>query len=134
MTENLPLAAAQLTAALADPAGTPSHPVIFLILGVVTFALHIGAVAVLLGSTGVALYGRIKGGEHWLRLSSTMAFTAKASTGAAIVLGVAPLLFVQVIYDPFWYSSSMISAVWTLVFLGLLLVGYLALYLSLIHI
>lgn len=128
MTENLPLAAAQLTAALADPAGTPSHPVIFLILGVVTFALHIGAVAVLLGSTGVALYGRIKGGEHWSRLSSTMAFTAKAATGAAIVLGVAPLLFVQVIYDPFWYSSSMISAVWTLVFLGLLLVGYLALY------
>ena len=129
MTENLPLAGAQmLTAALADPAGAPSHPAIFLVLGVVTFALHIAAVALLLGSTGVAVYGGWRGGPHWQRLGATMAFTAKTSMAAAIVLGVAPLLFVQVIFDPFWYATSMLSAVWTLVFLAALLVSYLALY------
>ena len=129
MTENLPLAGAQmLTAALADPAGAPSHPAIFLVLGVVTFALHIAAVALLLGSTGLAGYGGWRGGPHWQRLGATMAFTAKTSMAAAIVLGVAPLLFVQVIFDPFWYATSMLSAVWTLVFLAALLVSYLALY------
>lgn len=119
---------ALMTAALADPAGAPSHPAIFLVLGVVTFALHIAAVAILLGSTGLALYAKIRTGDNWLRLGSTMAFTAKAAAGAAIVLGVAPLLFVQVIFDPFWYASSMISAVWTLIFLALLMAGYLMLY------
>lgn len=128
MNETLNNAAAQMTAALADPAGVPSHPVIFLVLGVVTFALHIAAVAVLLGSTGLALYARMKGGEMWNRLGSTMAFTAKAAVGAAIVLGVAPLLFVQVIYDPFWYSTSMLSAGWTIIFLAVLMAAYLALY------
>ena len=128
MNENLTTAAAAMTAALADPAGAPSHPAIFLVLGVVTFALHIAAVSILLGSTGLALFARYKATDDWLRLGSTMAFTAKAATGAAIVLGVAPLLFVQVIFDPFWYASSMLSAVWTLVFLGLLMIGYLALY------
>lgn len=128
MNENLTTAAAAMTAALADPAGAPSHPAIFLVLGVVTFALHIAAVSILLGSTGLALFARYKATDYWLRLGSTMAFTAKAATGAAIVLGVAPLLFVQVIFDPFWYASSMLSAVWTLVFLGLLMIGYLALY------
>ncbi len=126
MNENLTIAA--MTAALADPAGAPSHPLIFLILGVVTFALHIAAVSVLLGSTGLALVARFKGTDHWLRLGATMSFTAKAAVGAAIVLGVAPLLFVQVVFDPFWYASSMLSAVWTLVFLLLLVIGYLALY------
>ena len=128
MNENLTTAVAAMTAALADPAGAPSHPAIFLVLGVVTFALHIAAVSILLGSTGLALFARYKATDYWLRLGSTMAFTAKAATGAAIVLGVAPLLFVQVIFDPFWYASSMLSAVWTLVFLGLLMIGYLALY------
>lgn len=75
-------------------------------LGVVTFALHIAAVSILLGSTGLALFARYKATDDWLRLGSTMAFTAKAATGAAIVLGVAPLLFVQVIFDPFWYAPA----------------------------
>ena len=93
MNENLTTAVAAMTAALADPAGAPSHPAIFLVLGVVTFALHIAAVSILLGSTGLALFARYKATDDWLRLGSTMAFTAKAATGAAIVLGVAPLLF-----------------------------------------
>lgn len=110
MNENLTTAAAAMTAALADPAGAPSHPAIFLVLGVVTFALHIAAVSILLGSTGLALFARYKATDYWLRLGSTMAFTAKAATGAAIVLGVAPLLFVQVIFDPFWYALGRLDS------------------------
>jgi hypothetical protein len=36
--------------ALRDPAGVPSHPLVFLLLGVLTFALHIAAVQVMLGA------------------------------------------------------------------------------------
>lgn len=34
----------------------------------------------------------------------------------------------QVIYDPFWYTSNVISAWWLLGFLAILTVAYLALY------
>ena len=40
--------------ALTDPAGAPAHPLIFLVLGVVTFALHLTAVNVMLGTLGLA--------------------------------------------------------------------------------
>jgi hypothetical protein len=42
----------------------------------------------------------------------------------AIVLGVAPLLFYQVIYDPLWYTSANLSAWWYILFIVFLLVGY----------
>ncbi|MFR6359620.1 MAG: hypothetical protein ACLUNV_08405 [Sutterella wadsworthensis] len=43
--------------ALTDPAGAPAHPLIFLVLGVVTFALHLTAVNVMLGTLGLAAWG-----------------------------------------------------------------------------
>jgi hypothetical protein len=46
----------------------------------------------------------------------------------AIVLGVAPLLFVQVIYDPFGYTSNVLSACRVIGFILILLVGYTLLY------
>lgn len=113
---------------LMDPAGAPAHPAIFLILGIVTFALHITAVALMLGTLALSLRGMLVKDDYSRRLAAPLAFTAKVSVAVAIVLGVAPLLFVQVIYDPFWYTSNVLSAVWTIVFLGLLMVGYLALY------
>ena len=43
--------------ALRDPAGVPSHPALFLVLGVLTFALHIAAVQVTLGAGTLTLGG-----------------------------------------------------------------------------
>lgn len=118
----------QLFLALMDPAGAPAHPLVFLVLSVVTFALHIAAVALLLGSLALAIRCAFSKSGPSFRLARPMAFTAKVSVAIALVLGVAPLLFVQVVYDPFWYTSSMLSAWWTLGFLGFLLLGYLAIY------
>lgn len=114
--------------AMMDPAGAPAHPLIFLVLGVVTFALHITAVNVMLGSLGLAAWGAFSKNPYWQRFSGALATTAKVSVSLAIVLGVAPLLFVQVVYDPFWYTSNVISAWWLLGFLGILTVAYLMLY------
>lgn len=46
----------------------------------------------------------------------------------AIVLGVAPLLFIQVIYDPFWYTANAISVWWAMAFLLVITLGFLSLY------
>ncbi len=114
--------------ALRDPAGIPSHPIIFLVLGVLTWALHIAAVQVMLGASALTLYGAFSRDAHWRRLAAAMITTAKVAVSVAIVLGVAPLLFVQVIYDPFWYTSNVLSARWVIGFIVILILAYLAMY------
>jgi len=120
--------------AMRSPAGVPSHPVIFLALGVLTWALHILAVHVVLGGGFLSMAGLLKrGNAHWQRLSAMMLDHAKIGVSIAIVVGVAPLLFVQVIYDPFWYVSNVLSARWAIGFILLLLLGYWALWLHYAH-
>ena len=114
--------------ALRDPAGVPSHPIIFLVLGVVTFALHMAAVQVMLGAGVLTLRGAFSAERYWRRLAAAMLTTAKIAVSVAIVIGVAPLLFVQVVYDPFWYTSNVLSAWWVIGFILLLIAGYIALY------
>ncbi|MDO9251209.1 MAG: hypothetical protein Q7U48_06605 [Hydrogenophaga sp.] len=114
--------------ALRDPAGVPSHPLVFLVLGVLTFALHIAAVQVMLGAATLTLRGAFSASQHWRRLAAAMITTAKIAVSVAIVIGVAPLLFVQVVYDPFWYTSNVLSAWWVIGFIVLLIAGYIALY------
>ena len=86
--------------ALRDPAGIPSHPIVFLMLGVLTLALHLAAVHVMLGAGALTLRGAFSASPHWRRLAAAMLSTSKIAVSVAIVLGVAPLLFVQVVYDP----------------------------------
>jgi hypothetical protein len=115
---------------LTDPMGVPFYPVVFQALMVLTFALHILFVNLALGTTCLAVIGRLKGGPRWGRLAGGVAQAATASVSGAILLGVAPLLFVQVIYDPFWYASSNLSAAWAIGFVFILMAGYSSLYLA----
>ncbi|WP_028488836.1 hypothetical protein [Thiothrix lacustris] len=114
--------------ALRDVAGVPSHPVLFLILGVLTFALHILTVQVMLGASGLVIWGALSKDAYKRQLAQAMLGTAKIAVSVAVVLGVAPLLFVQVIYDPFWYTSNVLSATWVIGFIVILTVGYLLMY------
>ncbi|OYY73010.1 MAG: hypothetical protein B7Y40_10655 [Gammaproteobacteria bacterium 28-57-27] len=114
---------AQALYALRDVAGVPTHPVVFLILGVVTFALHIAAVQIMLGASGLTIWGALSKDSHQRRLAQSMVMVSKVMLSIAIVIGVAPLLFVQVTYDPFWYTSNVLSAWWVIGFLLFLTVG-----------
>ncbi|MDD2893066.1 MAG: hypothetical protein PHF20_03960 [Halothiobacillaceae bacterium] len=114
---------AQALYALRDVAGVPTHPVVFLILGVVTFALHIAAVQIMLGASGLTIWGALSKDSHQRRLAQSMVMVSKVMLSIAIVIGVAPLLFVQVTYDPFWYTSNVLSAWWVIGFLVFLTVG-----------
>lgn len=119
---------AEALLALRDPAGVPSHPLVFLLLGVLTFALHIAAVQVMLGSGALVLAGAFRADARWRRLAAGMLATSKIAVSVAIVIGVAPLLFVQVVYDPFWYTSNVLSAWWVIGFIVILIAGYSAMY------
>ena len=109
-----------------DPAGIPASPRLFQLLMVLTWALHIAFVHLALGACALAIYAfhRRAAGPFWERLSMAMTQVAKISISLLIVLGVAPLLFTQTIYDPQWYASNVLSARWAIIFIFSLIVGY----------
>lgn len=109
---------------LQDPMGIPFYPIIFQILMVLTFTLHIIFVNFTLGTSFIAIYGHFKGEEFWKRLSRAMAKAVPAMVSMAMVMGVAPLLFVQVVYDPFWYTSNILSAIWVIGFIFVMMIAY----------
>ena len=95
---------------------------------VLTFALHILFINFTLGASFLAVYGHFKNGENWKRLSRATAKAANISISTAMLLGIAPLLFVQVIYDPFWYASNALSAAWVIAFILIMMAAYSSLY------
>ena len=114
--------------ALRNPAGIPTYPIIFIGLAVLTFAMHILFVQLMLGTSAMTIFGAFSKNPYWRRLAAAMLEVSKVSVSVAIVIGVAPLLFVQVIYDPHWYTSNVLSAYWVIGFIVILIFAYWALY------
>ena len=114
--------------ALRNPAGVPTYPIIFVGLGVLTFALHILFVQMMLGTSVITIFGAFNTNPYWRRLAAAMLEVSKISVSVAIVVGVAPLLFVQVVYDPHWYTSNVLSANWVIGFIIILIFAYWAMY------
>jgi hypothetical protein len=114
--------------AMRDPAGLPSPAIIFDFFLVLTFALHILLVNLVIGSALLILYGRFSSNPNAKLLSQSLSRLLVNSLSWAIVLGVAPLLFVQVIYDPFWYIANTISAWWALGFLAFIALAFILAY------
>lgn len=112
--------------AMRDPAGVPAPPVLFQALMVLTWTLHIAFVHLTLGSAALAIFAfhRRGRGPYWERLSMAMTKAAKVGVSLLIVLGVAPLLFTQVIYDPQWYASNVLSGRWAIGFIFTLIIAY----------
>lgn len=103
-----------------DPAPIPGPVWLFHVLWVVTFLLHMLSVNVLLGGSVLAtLAGTGK--------KPIQTFFVNANSWAisfAITFGIAPLLFVQVLYGRFFYTATILVAGSWLGMLGLLMIGY----------
>lgn len=110
--------------AMADPAGAPFYPVVMQILQVLTWALHMIFVWTSIGGLLYAIYGFSRKDENHQRLGRAMLDLSKVSVSLAILIGIAPLLFYQVIYDPLWYASANLSGSWYIAFIVFLLIGY----------
>ncbi len=101
-----------------DPNPLPAPFWVFKILLVVTFFLHILAMNSMLGGALVALAAkwRSRTAEYGNRAFFDVAHKLPSLLAATISLGIAPLLFVQVLYGQFFYTSSIIVAwAWFLV-------------------
>ncbi len=115
---------------VADPSPLPAPYWIFKLLLDLTFFLHILAMNLLLGGGILALLAKWKSNasEYAERLFYEISRMLPSILPATITLGVAPLLFVQVLYGQFFYTSSIIVAWPWLLVLGLLTVAYYGFY------
>ncbi len=114
-----------------DPIPLPAPFWLFKILLVLTFVLHIVAMNFLLGGGVLAAFARFRAGnnEFYQRLFQDVSRKIPSLMAATITLGIAPLLFVQVLYGQFFYSSSVLIG-WPWFFVLILLtVAYYGFYL-----
>jgi len=110
-----------------DPNPLPAPYWVFKLLLLVTFFLHIIAMNFMLGGAVLAVLSRLKMFRHEYsdRLFRDVAKKLPVFLPATITLGIAPLLFVQVIYGQFFYTSSILVAwPWFLVLVFLTVAYY----------
>jgi len=111
-----------------DNFGLPFYPIIFQILLVLTFALHIIFVNLTWGSSFLAFYFNSRKEEKFINLSKALKKSIPSLFSVAILLGIAPLLFIQTIYDYFWYNSNVFSGIFVILFIFVLILAFSFLY------
>lgn len=104
----------------------PAPAWLFLVLDVLLFLLHILLINVLLGGSLIILFSRLKSTDDLLenRLHDALADKIPTTFALGVNMGVAPLLFVQVIYGHLFYSSSVLLAVYWILIIPLLIIAY----------
>jgi hypothetical protein len=115
-----------------DPNPLPAPYWVFKLLLIVTFVLHILAMNFMLGGGVLALVakwrsknGKNGNGEYGNRMFFDIAKKLPVLLPATITLGIAPLLFVQVLYGQYFYTSSILMAwPWFLVLVFLTVAYY----------
>jgi hypothetical protein len=116
-----------------DAAGLPGPPWLFHVLLVFTFFLHMLFMNLTLGGTFLAWVSHARAGGRADDPNSVLAgrLTAVNAFGISLTIttGVAPLLFVQLLYQQYFYSATILLG-WIWFFLLVLLIGgYYAAYL-----
>ncbi|WP_199489929.1 hypothetical protein [Meiothermus sp. QL-1] len=91
---------------------------------VATFVLHIFFVTLALGTSGLSLFGFWWKKGNWPTLARLAARVTPNAVGLGIVTGIAPLLFIQVIYDPAWYTANTLTGFWSVAFIFVVMGGY----------
>lgn len=115
-----------------DPAPLPAAAWLFHVLLVVTFFVHVLFLNVTLGGTVIAsTHGLLAGGSEapGRRLGRLMVDLLPASISFTITTGIAPLLFIQVLYGQLFYPATILVGWSWLALLVLLVVGYYSVYL-----
>lgn len=116
-----------------DAAGLPGPPWLFHFLLVFTFFLHLIFMNLTLGGTLMAFVANLRGGNRSADPNAVLARRLMAvntyAISLAITTGVAPLLFVQVLYQQYFYSGTILLGWIWFAMLVLLMIGYYAAYL-----
>lgn len=101
----------------------------FYALLMLTFLLHILVMNAMLGGGIIALISTFRSGGKDLPVAREFSYKWPYTIAFAVNMGVAPLLFVQLLYGQFFYTSSILMAVWWFSIFGLLILAYYAAYL-----
>lgn len=120
---------------LPDPTGLPAPVWLLATLLVLTFILHLLPMNLILGGGFVTAWAVLRGRRLGARgdaegrarheaLAARIARLMPVATAFTITLGIAPLLFVQVLYGQLFYTSSVLMAWVWLAVIGLLMIGY----------
>lgn len=116
-----------------DPAGLPGPPWLFHVLLVLTFFLHLVFMNLTLGGTLLAWFSHLRGGGRLNGANGVLAARLMRVNVFAISLtittGVAPLLFIQLLYQQYFYTGTIFLGWIWFGMLGLLTLGYYATYL-----
>lgn len=96
-----------------------------------TFVLHLVPMNFLLGGSILAVISRMKspGSDNHARLAARIAELLPVVIAFTVTLGVAPLLFVQVLYGQWLYSSSVLIGRWWFAVIPLVITAYYGAYL-----
>jgi len=115
-----------------DPTPLPLPFGVLKALLLITFGLHVFAVNVGVGGSilcvGLALRARRPGSAALAQIARTIAYVLPPAVTFAITLGVAPLLFIQLLYGEVIYTSTILLAAPWVLFIFLLMAGYTLLY------
>ncbi len=117
------------------PDAIPLPAPVWLLKGLLlfTFLLHIIPMNLALGGSFTAfitdLFGRKRNSEHHLTLARSFAKMIPIAMAFTITLGVAPLLFLQVLYGQLFYTSSILMAWPWLSVIALIILAYYGFYL-----
>lgn len=112
-----------------DPMPVPAP--IWLLKGLlwVTFAIHLVLMNLTLGGSLLSAVYAFKGKDRDRDVSRALARALPFVMPFTITFGVAPLLFVQVLYGPLFYTASILMATPFLAIIGVLVAAYYLMYL-----
>lgn len=128
MTNSMPIPAP-------DPMPLPGPAWLLLTLLLVTFLLHLLAMNLTVGGTAIALVCAVKRKSNGFagQLFDAVIRVLPISLAFTVTLGVAALLFVQVLYGNFLYTSSILIGAFWIAVVPALIVAYYSLYYSKAH-
>ncbi len=96
---------------------------------ILTVVLHILMMNTMLGSSIIALITEFGSDDTSPRVNQDISKKLPTTIAFTVNFGVAPLLFLQVLYGHFVYTSSVLMAVYWLSVIGLLIIAYYCAYL-----
>jgi hypothetical protein len=117
------------------PGAIPAPWGVFEFLDILTFIVHLLLMNMVVGGSIILLFSRLKRSISNGQGAPTIGGPAEAlvnnipsALALTITFGVAPLLFIQVLYGHFIYSSSVLMAVYWLLVVPLLIIAYYGVY------
>lgn len=101
----------------------------FQFLLLLTFPLHLLAMNAMVGGLAIGVVQHFRGGDSRRRLAHRIAIILPLVIAFTVNFGVAPLLFLQVLYGHFVYTSSILMGLFWISVVPILIVAYYGAYL-----